>query len=138
MRQRNSSQSGFSLIEVLVAISVFVFGMMAIASVQVDSISHNASSNTRSVSVSLAQGVMEQVLALDEKDNIFEATTTGMVWDLDPDSAATSLDIPGAGTYNATWDVTTDDPVNQVARVVVTVTGPRGRTAVLTGYKRFE
>lgn len=140
MHRQPSTEAGFSLIEVLVAISVFVIGLLAIASIQVDSIGHNARSNTRSVSTSLAQGILETVLSYSELDNTFDGIAQGTVWDLDPATAATTITLPGAGTYSATWWVRTDTPVDNVARVDVTVVGPVGplsRTVTLTGYKRF-
>lgn len=139
MRKKQGEQSGFSLIEVLIAMFVFIVGMMAIASMQTESIRHNSRSNTRSVSVFLAQGVLDQILSFDENNAIFDASIANMVWDLDPDSAATALNIAGGGRYSASWSVNTNDPVNNLARVTVTVTLSNDpvRRISLTGFKRF-
>jgi hypothetical protein len=57
-------------------------------------------------------------------------------WDFDPGAAAdTTFDIPGAGTYSATYSIDADNPVTNVARIDVKVTGG-GRTVTLTSFKR--
>ena len=137
MSKKQGSESGFSLIEVIIAMAVFLIGMLAIASMQTESIRHNARSNVRSVSVSLAQGILDQILAYDEENSIFDADNANIVWDLDPASAATTLTIAGGGTYSASWSVDSGNPAAGLARIDVTVTDQRNRSATLTGYKRF-
>lgn len=131
------SQQGFSLIELLIAITILAVGLLGIASLQVQSIRYNAGGNTRSATISVAQGIMEEIMALEGQNPVFETTQTDMVWDLDADTVATDLVLPGTGSYSAVWDVTTDDPLANVARITVTVTGPDGRPASLTDFKRF-
>ena len=138
MQSKQGSDSGFSLIEVLIAMAVFLIGIMAIASMQTESIRHNARSNVRSVSVSLAQGILDQILAFDEGNAVFDADNANIVWDLAPASAATTLTVAGGGTYSASWSVDSGNPVAGLARIDVTVTDQLGRSSILTGYKRIQ
>jgi hypothetical protein len=102
----------------------------------VTAINQNAISNNRSVAVTLAQGTLQQILALPDSDSRFKSSTTiPSPWDLDSETSATSLAVNG-GTYLATWAVTTDSPVSKMVRIDVTINGPQGRKVTVTGYKR--
>lgn len=130
-------QKGFTLIELMIALTIFAIGLLSIASMQITAIKANSSSNTISVAGAVAQRVTEDILSNDATDPFFQSPAgPDAVWDLDPDTAATTLDVAGAGTYSATYTLTTDDPVTNVSRIVVVVNGPRGRTATLTSFKR--
>jgi type IV pilus assembly protein PilV len=120
-----------------VALTIFAVGLLGIAGVQISSLNFNADSNTRSVATAIAQGELEEILAMDQADSTFASTNLGMVRDLDPNSAATTLAVPGGGSYNATWDVETNTPISSIARITVRVNAPDGRAVALTGYKRF-
>ncbi len=137
LQQKLKSQQGFSLVELLIAITILAIGLLGIAGLQVQSIRYNAGANTRSVAISIAQGVMEEISAKNQGDPIFRTTVSDIVWDLDDSSAATELVLPGAGSYSAVWSVSTNDPISDIARVTVVVTSPSGRTASLTNFKRF-
>ena len=129
-------QKGFTLIELMIALTIFAIGLLSVASMQITAIKANSSSNTVSVAGAVAQRVTEEILSNDSTDPFFQSPAAGAVWDLDPDTAATTLDVTGAGTYSATYTLTTNDPVANVSRIVVVVNGPNGRTATLTSFKR--
>jgi len=137
MKKVIAQEHGFTLLEVLVALTIFAVGLLGIAGVQISSLNFNADSNTRSVATAIAQGELEEILAMDQADSVFSSSNADMVIDLDPNSAATTLAVPGGGSYSATWDVTTSDPIAGIARITVRVNGPDGRAVALTGYKRF-
>lgn len=65
MRQKVlSTQDGFSLIEVLVAMSIFAIGMLAVVSLQISSMNTNASATRLTEATALASERIERLLAL--------------------------------------------------------------------------
>jgi type IV pilus assembly protein PilV len=63
MRQLQQ-QTGFSLLEVVIAISIFAVGMLAVAGLQTTSISGNVFAREATVSAGLGQAEIERLLAL--------------------------------------------------------------------------
>ncbi len=138
---RLSNSSGFTLIELLVALSIFAIGLLSLASMQVTGIRYNASANANSIGGSVAQGVLEEILARDSTDPFFDVDDVSpFVWDFDNGTAGVNnLVITGGGSYSATIQRDADNPVNNVTRVdvVVTYVGAAGtKTLSLTGFKR--
>jgi type IV pilus assembly protein PilV len=137
MLDLRDSQKGFTLLELLVALTIFAIGLLSIAGMQITAIQSNSKSNTLGVRAALAQRVMEDISSKDPSDPFFDAAVPNAVFDLEPDdNTETSLTLEGAGTYSARYTVTIDDPVTNVTRIVVTVTGPSNRTSTLTTFKR--
>ncbi|ORJ59146.1 hypothetical protein B5V00_11250 [Geothermobacter hydrogeniphilus] len=132
-----TSQYGFTLLEVLVALTIFAIGLLGVAGLQLRAISFNNGSNIRTTLGTTAQSVMEGVMAL-ESDDPRLATNGTAQWDLDPNSAATTLTLPGGGAYSATWTVTVDTPITGISRITVNVQGPLGSTMTLTSYKGYN
>jgi type IV pilus assembly protein PilV len=143
MPDPGNCQKGFTLIELLIALTIFAIGLLSIAGMQITAIQANSSANTLSVAGAVAQKAMEEIMSQEGTDPFFSTAATDADWDLDPKTAATTLDLEGAGTYSAKYTVTLNTPVNNVTRVVVTVegggktlTGGAQRTLTLTSYKR--
>ena len=132
------NQAGFTLLELLISITIFAIGMLAIAGLQVSAIGFNSGSNLRTAATGVAQAVMEQVMAMDGSDLSLKTTVPDMVWDLDPGSAATTMQLPGGGTYTATWSVSANDPVTRMSRITVNVQAPQNRVVTLTSFRRFN
>ena len=61
---RNTNQGGFTLIEVLVAVSILAFGILAVGSMQVSSIRQNAHANQVTDASVLARDRMERLMGL--------------------------------------------------------------------------
>jgi type IV pilus assembly protein PilV len=142
MSDFRNCQSGFTLLELLIALTIFAIGLLSIAGMQVTAIQANSSANTLSVTGAVAQKAMEEILSQDGTALFFSTAATDAVWDLDLTEAATTLNLDGAGEYSATYTVTPDTPTNNVTRVIVTVTGSGKafgggqRSVSLTSYKR--
>lgn len=130
------NQDGFTLVELLVALTIFAVGLLAIAGMQLTATRESNKAFTRDVCGTLAQGIMDDILSRDGGDSIFvDTAATG--WDFDPDTAGTNpYHESGAGTYQGTYAVAVNAIINKIAKVDVTVTGG-GRTATLTGFKRL-
>ncbi len=138
MPASKNSQSGFSMIELLIAMTIFTIGLLGLAGMQITAIQTNSQANTISAATGLAEGILEEILAWQTTDPIFATTSAAAVpWDFDSISAGTqfSTDLDGGGTYQATYMILSDDPVNNVSRVSVSVSGARNLT--LVGYKRY-
>ena len=61
---RNTNQGGFTLIEVLVAVSILAFGILAVGSMQVTSIKQNAHANQVTEASVLARDRLEKLMGL--------------------------------------------------------------------------
>ena len=89
-----SSQSGFSLIEVLIAMGILALSMLAAASMQFSSIRNNASGNMVTQANMLAKAQMEVL------KNTADITTMA-------NGAENNIDANGqpGGIYNRSWTV---------------------------------
>ena len=129
-------EKGFSLVELLIAITILAIGLLAVAGMQSTAINSNAWANRLSTATSLAQEVMEDLLAKDAGDVIFSATTAATAYDLNiPDTTTMNITISGAGTFSATRTITINTPVTGTVRIDVSVTDGT-RTVTLRSYKR--
>ena len=143
-RERNTMKNskGFTLIEILIALTIFSVGLLAIAGLQISAIKYNSGSNLRTSSTALAQGVMEQVMALESDNPLFRVAGPNVANidpnDIDGDADPTTLRLPSAGSFTATWVVTVDTPVNRVSQITVNVLEASGRIVSLTSFKRYN
>lgn len=138
MTGQRDRQAGFSLIEVLIALTIFAIGLLSIAGMQITAIQTNSRGGTLSAATAVAEGILEDILSWDTADPVFATTSAAPVsWDFDPILAnlQPSIVLDGGGTYQATYTITANDPVENVSRVTVAVTGSRSLT--LVGYKRY-
>lgn len=94
-------QSGFSLAEMLVAIMILAVGLLGLAELQVTAMKANAQSDSISVANTLAQKVVEEIMAMGttESTDLFSTDDTDVKWPESP------YIVPGAGTYKVTFDV---------------------------------
>mgnify|MGYP001618431589 FL=1 len=137
------NENGFSLVELLIAITLLAIGLLAVAGMQSTAISSNAWANRLSTATSLAQEVMEDILAKDATDAIFSSSTSNVTYDLTgPNTTGNNISISGAGTFSATRTITINSScstptvtVTGVVKIDVSVTDGT-RTVTLTSCKR--
>ena len=141
MSIKTGSDKGFSLIELLIAITLLAVGLMAVAGMQTTAINANDISKKGTDVASLTQEAMEDVLSWNSKDLKLKMGGTS-AYDLDPTTPGSAISIPGSGTYVATVTVTPNAEIGGIpqvnlSRIQVTTTGGN-KTFTLIAYKKVE
>ena len=121
-----SSQNGFSLIEILIAMAILALSMLAAASMQFGSIRNNASGNMVTQANMLAKAQMEVL------KNTADVTTLA-------DGLQNNIDANGqpGGIYNRSWSVS--NLGSTARRITVTVQWSRrgkSRSIILSSNTR--
>lgn len=94
---------GFTLVEVMVAITLVLFGLLGAAQMQVMTVITNTSSNQRTTAITLAQDKLESLRTLP-----FNQIGNSPLSDT-------------SGIYTRTWTVENNTPEANMAQVTVTV-----------------
>ena len=101
MRRQNTEAEGFSIIECLIALSIFTIGILAVATLVLSSIGENASARRITEATALAEARLEQLMALPYADIVADQETQG--------------------AYTIVWEVTEGDIVAETKSIMVTV-----------------
>ena len=110
MMDKKNREAGFTLLEVIVAVSILTVGLLAVASMQTAAIQGNDTAYSVTESVTWAQDRLEFLLALPYDDT---RLSPGMA-----QSDPLSTDTPN---YTVTYDVE-DGPIANTKRITVTAT----------------
>jgi prepilin-type N-terminal cleavage/methylation domain-containing protein len=125
MYDQKSAQSGFSLIELLVAIMILAVGLLGLAELQITATKANSQSDTILAASTLAQEVIEDISAMDSNDPMFDTAVTNAVWDTSP------VMIEGGGTYDIEYDVVLNyEGITSLCQIVVRVSSNQALMAV--------
>ena len=138
------NENGFTLVELLVAITIMAIGILAVVQMQVVALQSNSIANRLGVATSLAQEVMDDIQSWDVNTPPvigaftplapgFSTTATFNRFGVSMNAA--SVTFQDSGTYTATYTITLVQPDLTTAFITVTVTGG-GRTVTLTSLKR--
>jgi prepilin-type N-terminal cleavage/methylation domain-containing protein len=121
--KKSQKDEGFTLIEVLIAISILAVGLLAVATMQITSIKVNSTAGQITDRITLAQDKLEELMALPYSSPWLE--------DLgDPPSGTDTNGNTHQETtdgYTISWTVTNNALVSNTKLITVTVTG-RGKT----------
>jgi len=108
-RRRLNSRAGFTLIEVLVAISIFAFGMLGLAAGAISITRANKTAQFHTMATSLAQEKLEQLKATSA--TFVSSCSTSC------ETAPTYLGV----TFTRTWVVAANTPQAGLKQITVTV-----------------
>ena len=124
------NDAGFTIIEVVIAISILAVGLLGVAAMQTSAIQVNSAAGQMTTRMNWAQDRMEELKALAFSDPWLEedGNPPGV------DSAGNPHQEPISDEYTVSWNVTNDTPVPNTKQIVVTVTG-KGKTSRLTCMK---
>ena len=130
--KKSQKDQGFTLIEVLIAITIFAVGLLAIAAMQASAIRVNSTAGQITTRMTWAQDKLEELMALPYSDPWIE--------DLgDPPSGTDTAgnahqETTSDGIYTISWTVTDDTPISSTKLITVTVTG-RGKVTQVSYVK---
>ena len=112
-------EGGFTILEVIVAISILTFGLLAVASMQTTAIRGNYNASHITEGTTFAQDTLEELMGLPYTHNDIFDPGTGTDGG---DGVATNHPDPNppAG-YTISWDVESDNPVTNSKLIRVTV-----------------
>ncbi len=97
--------SGFSLIEVLLAVAIMSFGLLALASLQNSLMRSSANSKAQSVALSLAKDKLEDLRTYQTMAQYQALTDSPSAETPDSDPATAGIQDFGGVTYTRTWTV---------------------------------
>ena len=109
-------QDGFTLIEVLIALTIFSVGLLAIAAMQTSAIRMNATAGHLTDLSNLGMDELERLLSLQFSDPLL---TNG-----------THNDPAAPAGYTVNWTVAKDFPTTNTSSITLTVTG-KGKSLIL-------
>ncbi|HDR15353.1 MAG TPA: prepilin-type N-terminal cleavage/methylation domain-containing protein [Desulfobacteraceae bacterium] len=101
------SQEGFTLLEVIIAISILAVGLLAVAAMQDSAMKATVEAYNTTERTIRAQDRMELLLSLPYKDSML--------------LAGSHSDASAPPGYTITWNVDEDDPVTNSKKVTVFV-----------------
>jgi type IV pilus assembly protein PilV len=114
------SDDGFTLIEVMIAMTILSIGLMSIAVAQLTAIKVSSRSKHLQDAMLLAREEMDTLAAIEPDPAFPQFFGTGQTID-DPDIQI-GTDVDDATRYTRSTQITPNQPASGLARVVVTVT----------------
>lgn len=115
----NGYETGSSLVELLVAVTVFAIGLLAVAGMQLTALRGNASAQQASVASGLAEGVLEEIRAWPDDHPQLAVDAVDQEWLFDDSSSPKNLQ--GGGNFRALYAIDVDYGRPKLTRVEVRV-----------------
>ena len=116
---------GFSLLEVMVAISILTIGILAVASMQITAVRGNASAENLTEASALVGGRIERLIALPYDDPLLQDTDgDGFAGLQDATSETSDHSTPDGEKYTVYWNIAADDVAGGTKTISVIVTWP--------------
>ena len=116
-------QSGFSLIEVMIALGILAFGILATMAGQVAAMRFSSTSRDHTIAMKLAEEQMEQFFVMTAAD--VKALTTAPGYATSPNDPSSPIDPdPGDGNamaFDRNWTIQADTPETDVITITIDV-----------------
>ena len=150
MERISTDEQGFTLIEILIAITVFAIGILAVGKMQITAIQGNSRANYLTEAATIAQSKMEELISLDYNDSLLDDDDLdGTNQDADDDDGIDDggndfglndntgnadgneqYQAIGNLQYNIFWNIALDEPTTdtKIIRVIVTWRSQEGLT----------
>lgn len=125
------NEAGFSLIEVMVALTIFAIGLLATAGMQITALQSNAGAHKMTTINAASAGIMEEILTWDPADSrlVVADPAVAYAWDFDPTATENNtLTVGGGGSFVASYFVRRNFPVEKVSTIRLVVTSSGGIT----------
>jgi type IV pilus assembly protein PilV len=113
-------EDGFTLIEVLIALTIFAVGLLGVAAMQTSAIKVNSTAGKLTNLSTWGMDKIEELSALPYSDPLLDS--------------AGNPHQEVSGDYTISWTVIDDNPATSIKNISITVTG-RGKTANISFYK---
>ena len=130
-------EAGFTLLEILIAMAILAFGILAVATMQATSIKGNSQAIGITEGITLAQDKIEEFIYLDyNHPDISDTDNDGTNQDTAPDDgvddnggnfglddtdAAADHNPPDVGRYKIYYNIAVDEPINNIKTIRVIV-----------------
>lgn len=120
-------RGGFTLVEVLIGVSILTVGLLALASMQVSAIRGNSMSDKTTTALALAEAKMEELLLKDFDDPDLKDSNSLNNNDLSSttkvdheEKGVTETGVVGGGDFHRIWNVaeTSNPPIKTVTIIV--------------------
>ena len=118
--EKLKKEDGFTLIEVLIALTIFAVGLLAVAAMQTSAIKMNSNAGKLTNLSTWGMDKIEELSALPYSDPLLDS--------------AGNPHQEISGDYTISWTVIDDNPATSIKNITITVTG-RGKTANISFYK---
>jgi len=115
---------GFTLIEVIIAISIFAVGLLAIAAMQTSAIKVNSSASQITGLSTWGLDKIEELMSLPYTDPWLEVAGNPPSG---TDSAGNTHQVTTSDGYTVSWTIADNSPTQNTKLITITVTG-RGKT----------
>ncbi len=128
---------GFTLLELLLAVTLLTIGLLAAAGMQGVAMKANYHANRISVAAMVGQQVVEDLSSLTVADPLLRTAVTNMTYSrmFDPAtnaSTAGAVSMTGAGTFSAKYDIAPNTPIAGTTQITVRVFHNGSTTPLVT------